>query len=185
MNSRKCATIDLKRFWGLAFLLVSERHQLTASIPEQEAHMLSFILCCRAHAASSWQKPHDIRSTLCVQGAYAITGKGVRDMTLSSRGNDERACAVLEVGSLDRKWEQTHRLHVSTIQTVDALVPAGGEGVRYPQAPKEVGSNSGIFITQTARALQRAQESPIPNCLMGPPVLRIRTTFFPLGSKTC
>ena len=49
-------------------------------------------------------------------------------MTLSSRGNDERACAVLEVGSLDRNWEQTHRLHVSTTQTVDALVPAGVGG---------------------------------------------------------
>lgn len=75
-------------------------------------------------------------------------------MTLSSRGNDERVCAVLEVGSLDRNWEQTHRLHVSTIQTVDALVPAGGEGVRYPQAPEEVGSNSRIFITQTAKAFK-------------------------------
>ena len=98
---------------------------------EQETHMLSFILCCRPHAGSSWQKPRDIRSTLCVRGAYATTGKGSRDMTLSSRENDERACAVLKVGSLDRNWERAHRLQVSTIQTMDALVPpgSGGRGV--------------------------------------------------------
>ena len=52
-------------------------------------------------------------------------------MTLSSRDSDERACTVLKVGSHDRNWERAHQLHMSTIQTMDALVPPGlgGQGV--------------------------------------------------------